>query len=323
MLGGLARRATLVNKLRTQGHPVLVVDSGDLFFDTTQAQEDLQKARTKARLIAQAYKHMGAVAVNVGDRDLFQGVDFLKQEAAQGLPLISANLVDSVQKTPIFPPYIIHEVSGVRMAFFGLLRPPLPPAITKAVEGKVVVEDPVEAARKVMSELKGRADLIILLSDLGWDQDLELAKTAPGIYFILGGHDGRYVKWPRQEGETFIIQSYLKGMYVGKLALTLDKPGSSFQDEGRVDRIQEDIRKLDRRIHTLQSAKERNPAPHIELQIKQINQEKAALKEEMGQARKATSRGNHFRWSLEPLSSSLPEDAEVRSWIEAFGITRD
>jgi len=323
VLGGLARRVALVKKLRADGQSVMVVDSGDLFFDRTQAQADVKKTLTKARLIAQAYKEMGPVAVNVGDRDLYHGVDFLKQEAAQGLPLISANLVDPVRKTPIFSPYVIHEVSGIRIAFVGLLKSPLPPSIAKAVEGEAVVEDPIESVRKVMDELKGKADLIIILSDLGWHQDLNLAKTVAGIPFILGGHDGRYVKYPYQEGGTFIVQSYQKGMYVGKLALTVDKAGPPFQDERRPERIQEEIRKLDRRIRALQRAHERNPSSHTERQIEGINQEKAALLEEMRQAGKEASRGNHFRWSLEPLSASLPEDAEVRSLIEAAGITGD
>jgi 2',3'-cyclic-nucleotide 2'-phosphodiesterase (5'-nucleotidase family) len=323
MLGGLARRATLLKNLQNQGNPVLMVDSGDLFFDTTQAQADRKQALTKAQLIAQAYRRMGAVAVNVGDRDLSQGLDFLKQEAAQGLPLISANLVDAVQRTPIFPPYVIREVSGKRIAFVGLLQSPLPPAIEKSLEGKAAVDDPMEAARKVAEELKGKADLIILLSDLGWDQDVNLAKAVPGIPFILGGHEGRATTGPFQQGETFIVQSYQKGMYAGMLVLPLGKTGSLFQDEGRVDRLQEEMNELDRRIQDLQSTKERNPHLDISPAIEGIKQQKRQLQKELKQARKTSAQGNRFRWTLEPIPSSLPEDAEVRSLIEASGIKKD
>jgi 2',3'-cyclic-nucleotide 2'-phosphodiesterase (5'-nucleotidase family) len=239
--------------------------------------------------------------------------------------LVSANLVDSVQRTSIFPPYVIHEVSGVRLAFVGLLRPSLPPAIERslALEGKAAVEDPIEAARKVAGELRGRADLIIILSDLGWDQDVNLAKACPGLPFILGGHEGRAAKWLQQEGETFIAQSYQKGMAVGMLALTLDKPGFSFQDKGRVGRLQEEMNELDRRIRDLRRAKERNPHLDIGRAIEGINQQKHKLQGEMKQAKKTSSKGNRFRWTLEPIPSSLPEDAEVRSLIEASGITKD
>jgi 2',3'-cyclic-nucleotide 2'-phosphodiesterase (5'-nucleotidase family) len=323
MLGGLARRATLLKNLQNQGNPVLMVDSGDLFFDTTQAQADRKQALTKAQLIAQAYRRMGAVAVNVGDWDLSQGVDFLKQEAAQGLPLISANLVDAVQRTPVFPPYVIREVSGKRIAFVGLLQSPLPPAIEKSLEGKAAVDDPMEAARKVAEKLKGKADLIILLSDLGWDQDIGIAKAVAGIQFILGGHEGRATTGPFQQGETFIVQSYQKGMYAGVLALPLGKTGALFQDEGRINRIQEALNELDRRRRDLQGAKERNPHLDIRPAIKGIKQQKDKLQKELKEAQKTAAQGNRFRWTLEPISSSLAEDAEVRSLIEASGINKD
>ncbi len=323
MLGGLARRATLLKNLQNQGNPVLTVDSGDLFFDTTTTEADVKKVLTKARLIAQAYKKMGIVAVNVGDRDLAGGVDFLKQEAAQGLPLISANLVDAVQRKPIFPPYVIREVSGVRIAFVGLLQSPLPSSIEKSLAGKAAVEDPLETVRKVVGELKGKADLIILLSDLGWDQDVRIAKEVAGIQFILGGHEGRATTGPFQQGQTFIVQSYQKGMYAGELALPLEKTGSPFQDEGRITRIQEELNKLDRRSRDLQDAKERNPYLDIKPAIEGIKQQKDRLQKELKEAQKTAAQGTRFRWTLEPISTSLAEDAEVRSLIEASGIKKD
>jgi len=323
MLGGLARRATLLKNLQNQGGPVLAVDSGDLFFDTTTDQADVKKVLTKARLIAQAYKRMGIVAVNVGDRDLSQGVDFLKQEAAQGLPLISANLVDAAQRQPIFPPSVIREIAGIRIAFVGLLRSPLPPAIEKSLEGKAAVEEPMETARKVTEGLKGKADLIILLSDLGWDQDVRIAKEIAGIQFILGGHEGRAITAPFQQGQTFIVQSYHKGMYAGMLTLLLEKSVSLFQDEGRITRIQEALSGLNRRSRDLQDAKERNPHLDIKPAIEGIKQQKDKLQKELKEAQKTVAQGTRFRWTLEPISSSLAEDAEVRSLIEATGIKND
>jgi 2',3'-cyclic-nucleotide 2'-phosphodiesterase (5'-nucleotidase family) len=313
----------LVKNARAEGHPVLVVDSGDLFFDALRAETDLKKARAKAKVIARAYKDMGVVAINVGDGDLLAGLKFLQQGTGQRLPLISANLVDPVHKKPIFPPYIIQEVSGVRIAVFGLSSPPLSPSANKGVEGEALAGDPVEAAQRVVGELKGRADLILLLSDLGLDQDVRVAKAVPGIHFILGGHEGRAVKWPQQEGETFIVQSYQKGMYVGRLALTLEKPDAPFQDEGRVDRLQEEISELERRIRGLQSTKERNPHLDIERAVEGLDQQRHKLQGEMEQARQASPSVNRFRWTLEPISTSLPEDKEVLRWIKASGITSD
>ena len=183
--------------------------------------------------------------------------------------------------------------------------------------------DPVETACQVVKELAGKADLIILLSDLGVEGDTRIAKACPGIHFILGGHDGRYVKAPYQEGETFIVQSYQKGMYVGRLTLTLGKAGVPFQDEGKAEVIQEKLNELERKIGTMQQAKAKNPSPDIEKTIQRLKQERTRLQAEMEQARQAAARDNHFRWTLEPLVSSLPGDAEVNQWIKGAGISGD
>jgi 2',3'-cyclic-nucleotide 2'-phosphodiesterase (5'-nucleotidase family) len=308
--------------LRAEGQPVLVVDSGDLFFDPATATANLTKARAKARVIARAYKAVGVTAVNVGEGDLLAGVKFLQRDIGQ-LPFISANLLDSIQKRPIFSPFVIEEVSGVRVAFFGLVNPSTAPEVKQGEGEGVIAADPLETARQVVKELTGKADLIILLSDLGLDEDRRLAKACSGIHFILGGHDGRYVKLPYQEGETFIVQSYQNGMYVGKLTLTIGKAGAPFQDEEKAKGMQERLNELDGKIGTMQRIKSKNPSPDIEKTIARLKQERTRLQAEMKRAVQAASSDNHFRWTLEPLVPSLPEDAEVNQWIKAAGITGD
>jgi 2',3'-cyclic-nucleotide 2'-phosphodiesterase (5'-nucleotidase family) len=310
-----------IKKLR-EGQAVLVVDSGDLFFDAAGAPADLTKARAKARVIARAYKSMGVAAINVGDGDLLAGLEFLRQGTGQRLPLISANLVDRASKKRILPPFVIQEVSGIRIAFFGLLNPPAPPA-AKQGGREVLAEDPVETARTVVKELTGKADLIILLSDLGVDQDTRIAKACPGIHFILGGHEGRYVKSPYQEGQTFIVQSYQRDMYIGRLTLTVGSPGAPFQDEGKAAVMQEELNDIEQRISTFQRAQANKPSPDIAGTIERLKQERTRLQTEMEQARQAATRGNHFRWTLEPVAASLPEDKDVVQWIKASGITGD
>ena len=120
MLGGLARRVSLVEKLGSEDRSLLVVDSGNLFTGAW-AGANQKQSRIKARLISRAYMRMGVAAINVGDLDLLQGLAFLRKEASRGLPLVSSNLVDPSTKTSIVKPYIIKKVGSIRVAFFGLL----------------------------------------------------------------------------------------------------------------------------------------------------------------------------------------------------------
>ena len=325
MLGGLARRAALVEKLRGEG-PVFVVDSGDLFFSGPPVPPATELE--KAKLIGRSYRRMGAAAVNVGNLDLLQGLDFLHRESASGLPLISANLLDGTNKSPLFPPFVIREVSGTRIAFFGLLFPgfkgEIGAAIRKATEEKILVKDPVETAKEVVGGLSGKADLVILLSNLGLQMDNALAKSVPGIHFILGGREGRAMLQPNQEGMTYIVQSGAKGMYLGRLKITVQSPVSPFQDRGMAPRIQEQLRILDLRLSSLQKAKEKQPNPDLDRLIQSINQQKTHLQEERRRLESESSTtSSSFLWTLEPIERAVPEEKEIQGWIREAGIEKD
>lgn len=304
-------------------HPVLVLDSGDLFFEEDSPTPDRKRALAKARLLARAYGKLRTDAVNVGDLDLMGGVRFLKEVVREGVPLISANLVQASTQRPIFRPYVIREVSGLRIAVMGLIRPEISSGIRDSLRGTAEIRDPLETARELLPALKANADLVILLSDLGVRMDRKAARVLRGIHFILGAHDGRYIKWPYREGETYIVQSYKKGMYTGRLDLKIENPGSSFRDEDRARRIRSRLEDLNRRLETLRRAQERRPTETLKRTIDRIQRQKVQLQSELETSNESHSPANLFRWSLDPLVLSLPEDETVRSWIRKSGIEKD
>jgi 5'-nucleotidase/UDP-sugar diphosphatase len=163
------------------------------------------------------------------------------------LPLISANLIDLSLGTPIFPPYVIKKVKNVRIAFFGLLSPDINSAIQKTAGEKAFIKDPVETAQDIIEKLRGQADIIILLSDLGLENDRELLKKVSGIHLVLGGHEGHYLQTPIWEKNTPILQSYKRGMYIGKLQLTIENSSSFAQgkEQGEGNRFQWTLIPLD------------------------------------------------------------------------------
>ena len=317
-----------MEKIRSENTPALVLDSGDLFF-SPQGNLNPEWSLKKAPLFGRAYRRMGAVAINVGDMDLLLGLDFLKKEFSQGTPLISANLIDPSSKRPIFRPYVIREIGGVRIAFLGLLSPDLTPQVASAIktdQAKILIKDPVKVMQETLPRLQGRADLFVLLSDMGGIADLTLARAVRGIHFILGGHEGRSFHMAKQLGQTFIFQSGSKGMYLGKLRITLENTTSPFTDGGRVNQIQEQINYLDRGLQDLQKMREANSRPdnrNNDQVIQDIQRRKEKLLEELKRAQQNQNQGNRFIFSLEPLEVTLPQDEEVLSWLTEAGIDKD
>jgi 2',3'-cyclic-nucleotide 2'-phosphodiesterase (5'-nucleotidase family) len=220
-----------VEKVKSEGNAVLIVDSGHLFADKGTGV-DQQRSRTKAQLISRAYTRMGAAAINVSAADLMLGLPFFRNEASQGLPLISANLMDPIRKSLIFSPYTIKKVGKVRIALFGLTSPAKNQTVIHPPENKFILGDPVKSARKMFRKLRQHADIIILLSDLDAKKEREVIKTVPGIHFVFGGREGRYIHTPLWEGHTPILESYKNGMYAGMLRLTVVKTSSPFTYKG-------------------------------------------------------------------------------------------
>lgn len=310
-----------MEKKRSEEKNVLVVDSGDLFFKP-RAIGHSDQFLAKGKLIAKAYRRMGADAMNIGDEDLAQGIDFLKEQAAQGLPLISANLIEASTGKTLFPPFRIKSVEGLRIAFVGLM-PNLTAHLPKSVGDSIRVKNPTEVAREIIPTLRDKADLIILLSDLGSYADAILVRSVPGIHVILGGHEGRHQKYPQKEGMTYIFQSNTKGMYVGILRLSIENPALPFFDQGAPEQIRDKMFNLDRTLLNLQRTKEAKANPSIDQRIEDIQRQKAALLEQFKRLKETPVEGNPLLWNLFPLEKPIPEHEETQKEITKAGMVQD
>ena len=103
--GGLARRATLVDRVRLGAGTIVQVDAGDLA-PSAEDEPNLADAAaraTRTALVLQAYRRMGVDAVTVGERDLALGASALRKLCEEAkVPVVAANLWDG-QGQRLFP----------------------------------------------------------------------------------------------------------------------------------------------------------------------------------------------------------------------------
>ena len=148
-------------------------------------------------------------------------------------PIVCANY--DFTGTPLqglVKPYVILKRNGLKIGVFGL-APKLDGLVVKANYGKIVYNDPVACAQKVINELKAKkCDLIICISHLGWNiegvSDEEVIAGTRGLDLILGGHSHtfltklEYVKDldGKMVGDD---QNGKHAIYVGKLVLDMKK----------------------------------------------------------------------------------------------------
>jgi 5'-nucleotidase len=229
--GGVARRATLVKRIRRENPFTLLIDAGDAFQGTPYF--NLYKGEVE-------YKAMSAIgydAVTLGNHDFDNGVEALANAMRfANFDFVCANY--DVRGTTIenrVKHYVVRQLNGVRIGIFGLginLVSYNAPELYKGV----VYLDPVEASRNVVRVLRERENcaLIVCASHLGYYPepkagefgDTQLAAQVNGIDFIASGHTHTFMQEPvvakQPSGkETVIFQVGKSGIYLGRVDFTV------------------------------------------------------------------------------------------------------
>jgi predicted CXXCH cytochrome family protein len=216
-LGGLPRKASVINTLKQQGRQVLMVDAGNLFFkDKPGSAIEHNEFALKSEYILDAYKKIGCDALNVGEADLLLGIKQLKalQQKAP-FPFLSVNLVNKKTKEPLFKPYIIKEIAGSKVGIIGLY------SAQGSVEPPLVVMDPVKSTQGIIEKIRAQCNFLVALSNLGLEGDKQLAQKVPDIDLIIGGRSTTKMPEPVKQGKTSIVQAYKRGQYIGKLEVNI------------------------------------------------------------------------------------------------------
>jgi len=228
-LGGIARRATLVNKIRSVQPNTLLLDAGDVFQGTTWF--NVYGGSVDFELMSNMKYDAGVI----GNHEFDNGPDGFAEAAKKAsFPFLNANY--AVRKTP-FDSYVqkfmVKELAGFRIGIFGLgIR--LDGVVDEKLTGDVQYRDPEIWANGMVSSLRKthRCDYIICLSHLGYHyddsriDDKKLAARVKGIDLIIGGHTHTFLDHPvlvqtPEGGQTAITQAGHSGIRLGRIDLSV------------------------------------------------------------------------------------------------------
>ncbi|HET6993081.1 MAG TPA: metallophosphatase, partial [Bacteroidia bacterium] len=190
-LGGVERRAALINKIRATEKNVLLLDAGDIFQGTPYF--NMYGGELEMKLMTK----MGYDASAIGNHDFDGGLEnFARQMQHANFPLLCANY--DFTGTPMegkTVPYRIFEKEGVKIGVFGI-GIELAGLVDSRLYGKTVYLDPIVKAAEMTHTLRAekKCDIVVCLSHLGYKyendkvSDIVLAKKSLGIDVIIGGH---------------------------------------------------------------------------------------------------------------------------------------
>ena len=306
---GLAKTAILIEEAKKENSNTILVDNGDTIqgtpLGTYKAIVNPVKEGEQHPMYT-ALQKLGFEVGTLGNHEFNYGLDYLKRviETA-GMPIVNANVVDPKTGAYIYDPYKIitktfvdntgHKTT-VKIGVTGIVPPQILSWDKANLEGKVLVNDSVEAIKNIIPEMrKAGADITLVLSHSGIGDD-KYAKgeenegyqiaSLPGVDAVVTGHShaefpsgngtGFYEKYPGVDGTngkingTPVTMAGKYGDHLGIIDLNLvykNGKWSVVNSKGSIRKIYTKSKEADERIKEIAKESHEGTVKYVRQQV--------------------------------------------------------
>ena len=231
-MGGVARRAALIETIRKENPNVLLLDAGDIFQGTPYFNYYGGELEFKLMSL------MKYDLATIGNHDFDNGIEGLYNQLPNAnFEFVNANydfkntIMDGHVK-----PYKIVRKDGIKVGVFGI-GIELEGLVDKKNYKETVYHDPVSVSQDMAKILKQeeKCDLVICLSHIGYQyknepdkiSDVRLASLTKDIDLIIGGHTHTFLDKPsiikNAEGKDVLVnQVGCYGVNLGRIDFYFD-----------------------------------------------------------------------------------------------------
>ncbi|MCX6172043.1 MAG: metallophosphatase [Flavobacterium sp.] len=235
-MGGVARRAALIENIRKENPNVLLLDAGDIFQGTPYF--NYYGGELEFKLMSM----MKYDLATIGNHDFDNGIEGLYNQLPNAnFEFVSANydfkntVMDGHVKS-----YKILNKGGIKVGIFGL-GIGLDGLVDKKNFKETLYNDPIDVSQDMTRILKQeqKCDLVICLSHLGYKykdepdkmSDTKLATLTKDIDLIIGGHTHTFLDKPTVlkniEGKKVLVnQVGCYGVNLGRIDFYFDSEKS-------------------------------------------------------------------------------------------------
>jgi len=221
----LARKATIIKKIRSEVQNVLLVDAGDLF--TRGPYHNIFYGEMEMA----AYNGMNYDAWELGnnefkghpdqsvsDQKLYNLIDQAK------FPTLCSNIKTvNGEYLPGVKPYIVKSIQNVKVGIIGV-------SSTKvrgySQASNKIVEDPLTTVKDLIPQVRKESDIQLLLSHAGLavDVQMDMKLAGSGLSLIIGADDHYVIQQPiyRTGGIPIVQAGGENNIYLGRVDLTYE-----------------------------------------------------------------------------------------------------
>lgn len=215
--GGLARVLTIKQRTLKENPYTLMTLGGDTLSPSVETRT------YRGKQMIDAWNRVGLDISVLGNHEFdIKTNELLDRIKESNFTWLGANVVDTTTGKPFadLPPYVIRKFGDVKVGFFGVLLPET--RETSSMEKHLAIRSYCDTAREVIAKMRADgANTIVAVTHMFMWQDKELARCAPGIDLILGGHEHTLLQ--SSAAGVPIFKMWADAREVGKFDLFIDR----------------------------------------------------------------------------------------------------
>ena len=216
LAGGFARIASLVKQIRNESDGrVLFCDCGDTIHGTYPA------LKTQGKVLIPILNLLNLDAMTAHWEFAYGPKVFQKRVSELSHPMIAINVYEKNTEKLSYPPYIVKEVGNLRIGLIGIASNIVDKVMPASYSEGLFFTLGRQELLSMIDDLRSqeRVDLIVLVSHLGFPQEMKLLSEVAGIDVCLSGHTHNRLYKPVFQGKTLVMQSGCHGSFLGRLDL--------------------------------------------------------------------------------------------------------
>ena len=228
LIGGLSLLSGYINQVRSQEENVLYLVAGDM------VQGSLIDSEYKGISTIEIMNYLAPDVVALGNHEFDYGLPHLLfLEKMANFPIVNANLYIKKYNKRLMNSHIIINKAGFDILFTGILTEKIIDSLKqdKLVGSFISLAEASQEVGKICNAYKNDdIDLTILLTHIGFESDIKLAKMLKpewGVDMIIGGHSHTILKRPKKANHILIAQAGVGSDQIGRFDIVVDDDTNS------------------------------------------------------------------------------------------------
>jgi len=217
-LGGIARIASLFEQIRNETNDhTITLDNGDTFHGTYPA------VASNGKDLIPIFNELNIDAMTAHWEFAYGPDTFTCNVKQLNYPMLAINIYNKSNNKLLFPPYHIIERAGLKIGIIGIAATIVDKTMPASFSTGIYFTLGKEELPRYIKELRNikQVDLVVVISHLGFPQEMKLASEVDGIDVLLSGHTHNRLETPVIVNQTIIIQSGCHGSFIGRLDLEI------------------------------------------------------------------------------------------------------